>query len=161
MTQRAPAAGLAIAAVVAATIPFTTSFERIVPHAYRDPAGVSTECIGETRNVLWGVTFTRAQCQAMLANRLTKDYAPQILKCVPALATRPSAFEAALDASYNAGTSAFCRSPMAKAFNAGGWTEGCARFIGWRVTARGQIMPGLIVRRRDEAATCVKGLPDA
>lgn len=158
--QKVPAIGLAIALAVAAVAPFTTGFEGEKHKAYLDPVKIPTYCVGDTENVVWGKVYSHEECQGLLRNRLAKDYAPAVLKCVPGLADpkRLKVFEASLDAAYNAGTKAFCRSPMARRFNAGQWDSGCAAFVGWYDTAKGRRLPGLVNRRHQEAALCLEGV---
>jgi hypothetical protein len=104
---------------------------------------------------------------ALLRARMARDYAPHLLQCVPAFVDidRRFAFGALLDASYNAGWAAACKSRMAVSFRAGDWAQGCAGFKGWYVTARkrttGQriMLKGLVRRRDAEAATCSSALP--
>ena len=161
----APAAGVAacIAAAVAICVPFTHRFEGEVLHPYRDPANIVTWCIGETRGAP-KAAYTHDECAVMLQARQARDYAPAVAACVPSLATPPrrNAFAASIDASYNAGTAAFCRSPMAAAFNAGLWTAGCDAFSRWYITARihgkPTVLKGLVARRAAERTLCLKGL---
>ena len=147
----------AAALAIAICAPITAASEGTILHAYWDPAHVATECTGETKGVQWGVQFTPEQCRAKLIWRLQHDFAPPIQGCVPGLTTHTQPFVASLDAAYNAGPGAFCRSPMAKAFNAGRWQQGCEQFIEWRVTAKGRTLPGLVARRLKEARICLKG----
>jgi len=144
-----------IAAVVSATATFTAPMEGEVLHIYRDPVGIPTYCNGETQNPIWEKTYTHAECQALLRKRLAQDFAPAILRCVPGLIDQHSAFQASLDAAYNAGPGAFCRSPMAAHFNAGRWKAGCTAFVGWRVTAGGKALRGLVTRRIKESRLCL------
>ena len=102
--------------------------------------------------------YSADECRVLLMSRQRADYAPAVLKCVPALAMRRDAFAAAIDASYNAGIGAFCRSPMARRFEAGDWAGGCNAFRGWRTTAKGRALPGLVRRREAERALCLKGV---
>jgi hypothetical protein len=81
------------------------------------------------------------------------------------ISTAASQFGALLDASYNAGWAAACKSRMAVSFRAGDWAQGCAGFKGWYVTARNRttgqriMLKGLVRRRDAEAATCSSALP--
>jgi lysozyme len=95
---------------------------------------------------------------ALLKDRQAADYAPAVLKCVPGFADqrRRYAFAASIDAAYNAGTSAFCRSRMARSFNAGKWKAGCEGFRGWYVLAGGKKLPGLARRREAERSLCLE-----
>lgn len=152
---RAGAAAAAIAAAALAVIPFLTVREgtRLVP--YRDVGGVMTVCTGETRVEMR--RYSPAECSTMLRTAITRDYAPKVLACAPELANNRAAFDASIDAAYNAGPAAFCSSPMAAQFRARDWRAGCAAFIGWRATVKGRPVLGLANRRRDEAALCAKG----
>ena len=146
----------AIAAAVLLAVPMTAAFEGLRTKPYHDPGdGRLTVCFGETEREMR--RYTADECRVLLSARQQADYAPAVLKCVPAIATRKEIFAAAIDASYNAGTAAFCRSPMARAFNAGKWAEGCAAFPRWYITAKGKALPGLVRRRNAEAALCRRG----
>lgn len=125
---------------------------------YRDPAGYLTQCYGE-RQVDPSIIYSKSQCAEKLRVRMARDYAPPIIACVPDFADPRYrwAFGAALDASYNAGPAAVCKSRMARAFNAGKWAEGCNAFRGWYVTSRGVKYPGLVRRRNEEADYCATG----
>jgi lysozyme len=132
--------------------------EGYVGKVYRDPAGYLTQCYGE-RQVDPSVIYSKDQCAAKLRVRMARDYAAPLIKCVPDFADPRFqwAFGAALDAAYNAGPAAVCRSPMARNFNAGKWAEGCVAFRGWYTTARGVQYPGLVRRRNEETAYCITG----
>ena len=136
-------------------VPITTAFEGLRSKPYLDPAGKLTVCIGETEREMR--SYTADECKVMLAARQRQDYAPAVLKCVPSIALRKEVFAASIDAAYNAGAGAFCRSPMARKFNAGDWGGGCNAFSGWRTTAKGKVLAGLVRRRQAEAALCRRG----
>lgn len=150
-----PRAPALIAAAVLVSAPLSARFEGLRTHPYVDPAGIRSVCYGETERELR--TYTPDECMVLLEARQANDYAPAVLKCVPGLAARKEAFAAAIDAAYNAGSGAFCRSPMAARMNAGDWKGGCSAFVGWRVTARGKSLPGLVRRRVAEAQLCRRG----
>lgn len=160
----APAAGIAacVAAAVIICAPLTSSFEGLRTRPYRDPSKIPTVCYGETERAMRD--YTPDECAVMLQARQARDYAPKVLQCVPGLASTPkrNAFAASIDASYNAGTAAFCRSPMAALFNAGRWVDGCNAFPRWYVTARihgkPTVLKGLVTRRAAERDLCLKGL---
>ena len=145
-----------IAAAVAAVAPVTGGYEGEKHRVYLDPVGIPTVCDGETQHLDLSKVYTHGECQAMLRTRMARDYAPKIIACVPAFAKPENIgpLEASIDASYNAGPGGFCRSPMARAFNAGNWGAGCAAFVGWKITARGQRLPGLVTRRMGERKLC-------
>jgi lysozyme len=163
MPSNAPSTDLsgkqkASAAIIAACFiaaPLTAMFEGLRTKPYHDPGdGRPTVCYGETEREMR--RYTPDECRVLLGTRQQKDYAPAVLKCVPAIGSKPNAFAASIDAAYNAGTAAFCRSPMAKRFNAGDWVGGCNAFSGWYVTAKGKKLPGLVRRREAERTLCLK-----
>jgi lysozyme len=167
---------IAIAAAVQIATPLAEQFEGLRTRAYRDPVNILTVCYGETEAVDPARIYSRDDCAAKLRRRMAQDYAPKLLDCVPGFIdpARKQQFGAALDASYNAGPAAFCRSPMAAAFNAGRWRAGCDAFAGWYVTGRmarpharypsrrlanGQwavTFPGLVRRRAAEREICLR-----
>ena len=152
------AAAVALAAAVAAVIPFTTPREGEVHKPYYDGGHVKTVCVGETKDVQDRI-YSHDECMMMLRTRLAHDYAPQVLKCVPGFADpkRRNPFVASIDASYNAGPGGFCKSPMARYFNAGQWARGCDAFLTWRATIHGKPSKGLRNRREAERLLCTKG----
>jgi lysozyme len=163
MPSNAPSTDLsgkqkASAAIIAACLiaaPLTAMFEGLRTKPYADPGdGRLTVCYGETEREMR--RYTPDECRVLLEARQQKDYAPAVLKCVPAIGSKPNAFAASIDAAYNAGTAAFCRSPMTKRFNAGDWAGGCNAFSGWYVTAKGKKLPGLVRRREAERTLCLK-----
>lgn len=152
--------GAAIGAAVLISASVTAGFEGLRTKPYYDPAHIQTVCYGETERAMR--TYSPAACLAMLKDRQAADYAPAIARCVSGFADprHRYAFAASIDAAYNAGIAAFCRSRMARAFNGGDWTGGCDLFRGWHATARinGKPTPlkGLQRRREAERALCLK-----
>jgi lysozyme len=132
--------GAAIAAAVLVAAPLAAQFEGYSAKVYKDPAGIPTYCYGETELARHDPShiYAKSECMALLRARMARDYAPHLLQCVPGVRRyRPRfAFGALLDASYNAGWAAACKSRMAVSFRAGDWAQGCAGFKGWYVTAR-------------------------
>lgn len=126
--------------------------------AYKDIVGVWTICDGDTKNVGPGTVETEAGCQARLEKQLVAHAKP-IIKCVPNL-TKPGHEQqliASVSLTYNIGPSGFCRSTVARRFNAGDWKGGCDAFRMWN-KAGGRVVRGLAVRREREVAICMKGL---
>jgi lysozyme len=101
--------------------------------------------------------YTPQECQLLLEDRQARDYAPVILSCVPELADNRFAFAASIDAAYNGGPSAFCRSPMAKAFRQRKWVSGCNAFRVWHTLPGTNVHRGLVRRREGESRLCMKG----
>lgn len=162
-----------IALAVAGVAGFTTQHEGEILWTYKDPAGIPTYCVGETQNVVWDKKYTSAECQKLLRDRMARDYAPAVLKTVPAFSDPKhiNRFRASIDFAYNCGTGNFAKSPMAREFNAGNMAKGCQAFIGFCTTAKvptkvkqpdGTVktelvrtqLRGLVKRRQNEAALC-------
>lgn len=173
-TYKRTAANVGGAGVIAATIAFLPAWEGMDKVARRDPVGTGhpvTYCYGQTSefgDVKVGTTFTKAQCDAKLAESLP-PYLAKIDKCITA--DMPDKTKASLlDAAWNAGPAAVCRSPMVKKMNAGDLEAGCDAFDGWYVRGDGNVLPGLIDRRagelhgdhrKSERALCLEGLREA
>lgn len=154
---KTPPKAPAILAACALCAGLTAGFEGLRTKPYHDPGdGRLTVCYGETEREMR--SYTAQECMTLLTDRQSTNYAPAVLKCVPAFADdrRRYAFAASIDAAYNAGVAAFCRSSMARAFNAGQWKQGCNLFAGWYVTAGGKKLAGLVRRREAERALCLK-----
>lgn len=147
--------------------PLATQFEGYRGKAYLDPAAILTVCYGETENVDPARIYSKNECAKKLRDRMARDYAPKVLACLPQLGTldRRYVFGALLDASYNAGPAAVCKSRMAVSIRAGRWAEACNGFVGWYITAKNRktgvrtTLPGLVTRRKAEAATCLTAAP--
>lgn len=153
-----PKGGLLATACAIAIAFLTAHFEGLVTHPNPDPANPNLQqvCYGDTAVPMR--TYTPEECQVLLEARQQRDYAPAVLKCVPGFADerRKYAFAASIDAAYNAGIAAFCKSRMARAFNAGQWKAGCEGFRGWYETANHKPLRGLVRRRAAERALCLK-----
>lgn len=156
-----PKAPALIAAALLIAIPLATQFEGFRGKAYSDPAHILTQCYGETEGVDPSRIYSKDECAAKLRARLARDYAPLILKCLPQLdMEHRHVFGALLDAGYNAGPAAVCKSRMAVSIRAGDWAGACRGFIGWYVTTTdrrtgvSKALPGLVRRRQAEANAC-------
>ncbi|NYD91446.1 lysozyme [Sphingomonas melonis] len=124
--------------------------------AYLDIVKVPTACDGITKGVKMGMRFTPARCNELLEEELIAHAEP-IIRCVPALKGRTNQVIAAVSLSYNIGTAGFCRSSIARVWNAGQWRAGCDRFLLFD-KAGGRTVAGLAARRQRERAICVTGL---
>lgn len=98
--------------------------------------GLPTGCVGQTTyddpDLTVGQTFTYSECMERFRKDLPK-YAAPIARCVKVPLTAHQ-WASLIDAAYNAGPGAVCKSPMVKAFNAG--ENGCDKFAGWHVGTR-------------------------
>jgi lysozyme len=124
--------------------------------AYLDIVDVPTICDGDTKGVRVGMVETEAGCTARLERQLIAHAAP-VLKCVPGLKGRDNQLVASVSLAYNIGTSGFCRSTVARRFNAGNWRGGCDAMLMWN-KAGGREIRGLTLRRQRERAICLKGI---
>lgn len=163
--------GAGSAAVIAATVAFLPNWEGMDKIARRDVIGTGhpiTYCYGQTDefgDVKVGTRFTKQECDEKLAESLPV-YLAAIEKCIKvSLPVKTKA--ALLDAAYNAGPAAVCRSPMVARMNAGDLRGGCNAFMGWYVRSAGQIRKGLIARRsgigdgrKSERDLCLEGLSE-
>lgn len=166
-TGKGAAAGTA--AIIAATVAFTPMWEGMDKVAKRDLIGTGhpmTYCYGQTDEfgkVKAGTKFTKEQCDKLLAESLPK-YLAAIQKCTPADAPIKT-MAALLDASYNAGPAAVCRSPMVARLNAEDVAGACRAFKGWYETSDHVRRRGLVARRegdsrKGETQLCREGLTD-
>ena len=160
-------AGAAGAGVIAIALVFTSGWEGLWTTAQVDTIGTGhpvTYCYGQTTEngtVRAGQKFTPEQCKDLLAKSLPK-YLAQIEPCIT-VAIPDKSKAALLDAAYNAGPAAVCKSPMVAKMNAGDLRAGCIAFDGWYVRASGKVVKGLINRRsgdsrKGEKELCLEGL---
>ena len=144
--------GAAAAALAVSTVAF---YEGTVQRTYRDPIGIITACTGHTGPELqMGQTFTREQCDDMLAKDLLQHAAA--LDCIktPLADGQKAAF---LSFAFNVGNGAFCGSTLARKANAGDMRGACAELSRWTL-AGGRELPGLVKRRAPERALCERDL---
>lgn len=158
------------AAVIGCLVAFTPIWEGMDKVAKRDMIGTGhpiTYCYGQTDefgHVEVGTRFTKAECDAKLAESLPK-YLDPVGRCVR-VPVPVKVMASLVDAAYNAGPAAVCRSPMVKNINAGNLRAGCEAFRGWFVRSDGQVRRGLIARRsgidsrKSERSLCLEGLSE-
>ena len=148
-------AGIASAVTLAIAIPFIAQWEGLRTETYRDVVGIPTVCYGETGpHITMGMQFSRAECRRMLDQRLLR-YARQLDRCVATPLT-PYQGAAILELGYNVGTTAVCRSTLARMIREGqpasAW---CPQLRRW-VFAQGRKYRGLVNRREDSLLMCIK-----
>lgn len=164
------------AAVISAAVVFTPVWEGEDHVAKRDMIGTGnpiTYCNGLTSHdgkVSIDQKFTHEQCQALLRPALAK-YWKNIEPCIKVVLPVKTA-ASLLDAGFNAGETAVCRSPMLAKMNAGDLKGGCEAFSNWYITTKNQgvrkVIPGLVNRRggnksdprKDERELCLEGVRD-
>lgn len=135
--------------------------EGIRQKAYPDPATRGnpwTVCYGHTGpEVVPGYYRSLEQCKEILLGDLDKHAEP-IENCVPWLKRAPvGVYVASVSLSVNIGSGGFCKSSIARKFNAGDYRGGCDAFMLY-TRAAGITMPGLVRRRQAERHLCTQGL---
>ena len=143
----------ALAAAMALAVPLVAKWEGKRNDPYLDIVGIATVCYGETNVAMR--RYSDAECSAMLRKSLTDSYAVPVIRCTPILADRPYQLAAASSLAYNIGTTAYCRSTVARRFNAGDFVGACNGFLSWSY-AGGRQVQGLLNRRRDERKLCLQ-----
>lgn len=160
MTARKTAVTVASAAALALAVPAIKKSEGYWPTVKIDWVGTghpATGGYGETENVKLGETHTEKYWADRLQQRISTEYDAAIGACIHVWV--PDSVRAASDsAAYNAGSAAFCRSPMVAKMNAGDFRGACNAFAGWYVRASGRVVQGLINRRASERKLCLSGV---
>lgn len=159
-------AGGVTAAALASMMLITAKWEGEVRHTYVDKLGkggnVLTYCYGATEGAKLGQVYTREQCLESLKVQALK-HASAAQRCLPPNLPDDTA-AAFYDLSYNIGTAGFCRSSIARKARAGD-LEGACRAImlytyanGKNCTVRANGCFGIVKRRQDEVALCLRGI---
>jgi lysozyme len=143
--------------IIAVTI--ISGFEGFYGHVYRDAVGVPTICYGATAadHVDLTKTYTKAQCQAMLATDIPK-YDAQVKSCLTPEAYNalpPNRHAALVSFTYNVGGGAFCKSAVARSLNAGNVNGACNALLLYD-HAGGRVLKGLTTRRQEERTLCLR-----
>ena len=139
---------------LASAISFIGQWEGLRTEAYRDIVGVWTVCYGETKGVRPGDSYSKAECDAMLAREIIA-YEAALDRCLTA--DVPTDMNVALVSwTYN-GPAAVCRSTLLRKANAGDLTGACNELPRWN-RAGGRVIRGLTNRRMSERAMCLKAL---
>lgn len=166
MTQPAPAAPkgahgkktiagvMGGAAIAAALMGALTTLEGNKNVGYRDIVGIPTNCMGNTRNVVVGKYYPPAECDRINEEQAIA-HAEVVRSCTPRLTGNQ--LQAAVLLAYNIGGGSYCKSTVARRFNAGDLRGGCDGFLAWN-RAGGRVIQGLANRRAFERSICTKGL---
>jgi len=143
------------AAAGALAVTIIGGFEGLRQTAYSDSIGVPTICYGETKGVHLGDHKTKAQCDAMFVVRLD-EFASGVETCVhrPMSDRTEVAF---VSLAYNIGIGGFCKSSVARLYNAGEKHAACDAMLHFN-RAGGVVFPGLTRRRESERRLCLEGL---
>jgi lysozyme len=133
-----------------AGIALTKSFEGLRLTAYEDSTGIWTVGYGHTGPaILAGMTISDADAEALLRADLTDAVA-----CVNRAVTAEilqNQFDAMVDFCFNAGRGNFLQSTLLRKVNFEDFTGAAVQFGLW-VHGGGEVIPGLVRRRKAEAA---------
>lgn len=130
-------------------------FEGFRPQPYRCPAGVPTIGYGSTRYEdgtpvkMTDPPITRERANSIMLATLAREYAPAVTRYVQRTLTQGQ-FDALVDFAYNAGAQNLRTSTLLKKVNAGDIAGAGGEFAKW-VHGGGQVLPGLVRRRKAEA----------
>ncbi len=128
----------------------TKSFEGLRLRAYQDCAGVWTIGYGHTgRDVFPGDNITEAEAEALLRSDLA-DAVTCVNRAVT-VSVKQQQFDALVDFCFNAGRGSLLGSTLLRKVNAGDFAGAAAQFGLW-VHAGGEVVAGLVRRRKAEAA---------
>jgi GH24 family phage-related lysozyme (muramidase) len=140
-------------------VPFIGKWEGLELKAYRDIVGVLTVCYGETKGVRAGDSYTRAECDAMLAREVItyrRGLHASITAEAQATHLAPLLDVAFVSLAYNVGISAAGRSTAVRRLNAGDIVGACEALTWWN-KAGGRVIRGLVNRRTEEHKICLEG----
>ncbi len=115
--------------------------------SYKDQRNIWTIGFGHTTGVVAGMTCTREQADAWMAEDLaTAEYAVNSSVNVPLNQNR---FDALVSLAYNIGAGAFEKSTLVKLLNERDYIGAENQFLVWCRT-NGKVNPGLLARRQRE-----------
>ena len=165
MRQRLP---IAAAILSASALVGIALHEVYVGRTYLDSGGVPTIGYGTTVGVKPGQTTTPEKALARLYTEAEGVYGAGVKRCITVPLSQ-NEYDALVDAAYNAGVKAVC-SELAPRFNASksdkDYRNACDSIRLWRATVKGKDCRikenncrGLVVRREQEANTCLGETP--
>lgn len=164
-SSRRPSRIILVPAAAAACTGLIGGFEALRTTAYRDIVGIPTICWGETQNVRMGDKKTVAECNSIFARRLD-EFASHVEACVPSTVTMPvERYAAHVSLAYNLGWDGYCQSSVARLQNAGDVRGACDALLRFDKVSQGKgkakvyvVSKGLVRRRAEERALCLKGI---
>lgn len=135
-------------------------FEGFRSKPYRCPAGVPTIGYGSTyypggrKVTLDDKPISEAEARALLMHELFNTYLPGVARQCPILVTLaardPGKLNAIVDFAYNLGVGNLQVSTLRRKINEQNWPAAREQLMRW-VRANGQVLPGLVKRRKAEA----------
>lgn len=141
---------------VAIAVAIICPFEGLALHAHHDridPKGVNTVCYGHIEDVQLTDSYTKVQCQEMLAADLPR-YEALVEKCIH-VPMPPHRHAAIISFTYNVGGGNLCKSSVARKLNAGDVHGGCNALLLYN-RAVGVEIQGLTNRRIAERKLCLQ-----
>jgi len=150
LTKRTVLGGLVATALGVAAISQVGTEEGLRLRTYKDTVGVNTYCYGETKGAVWGATYTKAQCDALLLKRID-EFANKVESCVKQPMTDKTEI-AFVSFAYNIGQAGFCKSTTVRLYNQGRKVEACNAMMAWTKQKE------LIGRRTREKNLCLEGV---
>lgn len=147
--------------VVKAAVGLLIALEAVMLMPYKDGAGVWTDGVGNTHNVVPGVPITREKAMADLDKNI-QTYMVGVEKSL----TKPTTNNQLLaytSFAYNIGVHGFRTSSTAKAHNAAHYMDACLYMLRWtKITVNGKKVEskGLWNRRYKEYNYCISGVPN-
>ena len=151
MIKRQAVAGIGVsAALLIAVLQFEGYTDKAVIPV---PGDIPTIGAGRTEGVKLGDKTEPVREMVFLLNNLENKYARKIRECIH-VPLHVYEFDAYVSLSYNIGTSAFCKSTLAKKLNDGDYAGACQQILVWD-KFKGKPLRGLTVRRQEEYAKCL------
>jgi lysozyme len=126
-------------------------FEGLRLKAYVCPAGILTIGFGSTKNVKSGMIISPTEAENRLSQDLSVSTAAAIRYCPTLLLETDGRLAAISDFVFNLGGGRLKISTLRKRINEKKWSEVAKELNKW-VWGGGKKLPGLILRRRAEAA---------
>lgn len=142
--------------VLGLVMPMLLRFEDLRLRPYLCPAGVPTIGLGSTRYLdgrrvaLTDPTITREHALVLAQHQVARDYLPPVVDLCPGAGTAQR-IAALTDFAYNLGVGALRASTLRRCVNAGDWSRAQRELMRW-TRGGGRVLPGLVARRRAEAA---------
>jgi lysozyme len=136
--------------VNASALAIANAAEGCVLTGYRDPAGIATAGYGHTGpDVVVGKTYSQAQADAWRQQDMAR--AAAFVAAHVRVELNPNQFSALAEFTYNVGVGNFLGSTLLRRLNRGNYNAVPAQLARWN-KVKGKILPGLVVRRAQEAA---------
>ena len=149
-SARIKVAGLALSAAALVSIALHESYKE---SAYIPVKGdVPTIGFGTTEGVKMGDRTTPERALVRLLADASK-YEQAVRECAP-VPMYQYEFDAYVSLTYNIGTSAFCKSTLARKLRAGDYEGACKEILRWD-KFQGKSLRGLTIRREAEYKQCI------